>query len=100
MSEQPGWIRRKIERLISDPAFWDEPPIQRPVRAPKPVRRRAWWEPTSGRVLFERGLSSGGYHETIFRLGRWVLNFVHDTKHWHGSRYFSVHLRREAEPDQ
>lgn len=60
---------------------------------------RKWWQPTSGRVVFERGMSSGGYRETVFRLGRWVLMFTSDTKHWHGSRTYQISLRREPDFD-
>lgn len=55
-------------------------------------------KPVSGRVMFESGMASGGYHETVFRLGRWVLCFTKDTKHWHGSRTYQFSLRRESAP--
>lgn len=53
--------------------------------------------PVSGRVMFERGTSGGGFRETVFRLGRWVLALTYDTKRWGGSRQYHICLRREPE---
>lgn len=77
---------------------WTAMPTRQPARSVG-VRRtlldRLGLSPVGGRVVFERGMSSGGYHETVFRLSRWVLCFTRDTKHWNGSRSYQISLRRE-----